>query len=196
MDNRALRGKWTQETCIGCPQQRYATGEPGKVQGRDRVEIVEEFWVLLSPLPSGGGDSGKICFIMPKGGKWTQETWVGCPQQQHATEEPGKVQGQDRVWIVEGSCVYLARGVSIRGKFVLSRNPEYKTRGGGRRKRRGLNVVLSPGWPTPKSKFWYGTYRCELWVLLPPLESVFGENSFYRVPGSKWAQKTCAGCPR
>ena len=30
---------------------------------------------------------------------------------------------------VEGSCGYLARGVSIRGKFVLSRNPGYKTGG-------------------------------------------------------------------
>ena len=33
--------------------------------------------------------------------------------------------------IVEGSCGYRARGVSIRGKFVLSRNPGYKTRGVG-----------------------------------------------------------------
>ena len=32
--------------------------------------------------------------------------------------------------IVEGFCGSRARGVSIRGKFVLSRNPEYKTRGG------------------------------------------------------------------
>ena len=32
--------------------------------------------------------------------------------------------------IVEGSCGYRARGVSIRGKFVLSRNPGYKTSGG------------------------------------------------------------------
>ena len=39
------------------------------------------------------------------------------------------------------SCVYLARGVSIRGKFVLSRNPEYKTRGVDM----WLNVVLTPG---------------------------------------------------
>ena len=45
--------------------------------------------------------------------------------------EPGNVQGRDRVGIVEGSCGYRARGVSIRGKFVLSRNPGYK-RGGGR----------------------------------------------------------------
>ena len=34
--------------------------------------------------------------------------------------------------IVEGSCRNRAHGVSIRGKFVLSRNPGYKTRGGGR----------------------------------------------------------------
>ena len=26
-------GKWTQETCAGCPKQRYAMGEPGKVPG-------------------------------------------------------------------------------------------------------------------------------------------------------------------
>ena len=57
------------------------------------------------------------------------ETCVGCPKQWHATEEPGKVQGRDRVGIVEGSCVYLIRGFSIRGKFVLSRNPEYKIGG-------------------------------------------------------------------
>ena len=31
--------------------------------------------------------------------------------------------------IVEGSCGYRARGVNIPGKFVLSRNPGYKTRG-------------------------------------------------------------------
>ena len=35
--------------------------------------------------------------------------------------------------IVEGSCGYRARGVSIRGKFVLSRNPGYKTGWGGGR---------------------------------------------------------------
>ena len=38
---RAQGGKWTLETCAGYPQQRYATGEPGKAQGRDRVGIVE-----------------------------------------------------------------------------------------------------------------------------------------------------------
>ena len=44
-------------------------------------------------------------------------------------EEPGKVQGQDRVGLIEGSCVYLICGNSVRGKFILSKNPEYKTRG-------------------------------------------------------------------
>ena len=30
-----------QETCAGCPQQRYIPGEPGSIQGKDRVGIVE-----------------------------------------------------------------------------------------------------------------------------------------------------------
>ena len=40
-----------------------------------------------------------------------------------------KIQGPDRAGIVEGSCGYRVRGVSIRRKFVLSRNLGYKTRG-------------------------------------------------------------------
>ena len=51
------------------------------------------------------------------------------PKQQYVTCEPGKVQGLDRVGIVAGSCGYRARGFIIRGKFVLSRNLGYKTRG-------------------------------------------------------------------
>ena len=43
--------------------------------------------------------------------------------------EPGKLQSRDRVGIEEGSCEYRARGVSIQGKFDLSRNMGYKTRG-------------------------------------------------------------------
>ena len=50
----------------GAPQQRYATEEPGKVQGRDRVGTVKELWVLLFPLPNRVY-SGKIRFIMPQG---------------------------------------------------------------------------------------------------------------------------------
>ena len=44
------------------PQQRYATGEPGKVQGRNRVGIVVQ-WVA-SPR---GQYSGKIRFIEKPG---------------------------------------------------------------------------------------------------------------------------------
>ena len=50
------------------------------------------------------------------------------PQQRHATEEPGKVQGRDRVGIVERSCGYRARGVSFRENSFNRENREYKTR--------------------------------------------------------------------
>ena len=43
--------------------------------------------------------------------------------------EPGNVQERDRVGIVEGSYWYRARGVSIWGKFVFSKNLGYKTNG-------------------------------------------------------------------
>ena len=100
--------------------------------------------------------------------------------------------GRDRVEIVEGSCGYRARGVSIRGKFVLSRNMEYKTRWVAML----INVVLTPGKPIPKSNFRDGNWY-ELWVLLPSLSHWGpepGENSFYRTREGKLAQETCAGC--
>ena len=59
-------------------------------------------------------------------GNWAQETCAGCPQQRYATGEQGKAQGRDRLGIVEGSREYRAHCVSIRGKFVLSRNPGSK----------------------------------------------------------------------
>ena len=37
---RAPGGKLAQETCAGCPEQRFATGEPGKAQGTGPVESV------------------------------------------------------------------------------------------------------------------------------------------------------------
>ena len=120
------------------PQQQYATGEPGKFQGQDRLGIVEELWVLLSPLPHGVRYSGKISFIVPQGINGHRKPVLGAPQQSHATEEPGKVLGRDHVGNVERSHGYRARGVSIRGKFVLSRNP---TRGIDM----WLNVVLTSG---------------------------------------------------
>ena len=35
------RGEWAKETRAGCPQQRYATVESGRVQGPDRMGIIE-----------------------------------------------------------------------------------------------------------------------------------------------------------
>ena len=59
--------------------------------------------VIVTPFaPRGGGGgqySGKIHFIWPQGVK---ETCAGCPQQRYTTGEPGKVQGRDRVGILEG----------------------------------------------------------------------------------------------
>ena len=54
--------------------------------------------------------------------------------------EPGNVQERDRVGIVEGSYWYRARGVSIWGKFVFSKNLGYKTNGVAT----WLNLVLNP----------------------------------------------------
>ena len=72
--------------------------------------------------------SGKFVLSSP-GGKWAHEACAGCPKQRYAMGETDKVQGRDRVGIVERSYGYWARGVSIREKFILSRNPGYKTGG-------------------------------------------------------------------
>ena len=84
--------------------------------------------------------------------------------------------------------MYLIRGVSIRGKLFLSTNPEYKNRGADMWR----NVVL-----ILEVKVQVRDLYVRVVVLLPPLphgESVFGENSFYRTQGGKWAPKTCDGC--
>ena len=128
-------GKWAQETCAvvghGRARQSSGTGPCGDCRGV--VGIVVPF------APRGLFGENSI-YRAPRG-EWAQETCVGCPQQRHVTEEPGKVQGRDPVGIVEWSCVYLAHGSSILGKFVLSRNPQYKTMGIDM----WLNVVLTPG---------------------------------------------------
>ena len=87
---------------------------------------------------------GEKSFYRPTGGKWAQETCARCPKQRYATGEPGKVQGRGRVGIVEGSCGNRARGASIRGQFVLSRNLGYKTRGRHVAKRSSETRVAYP----------------------------------------------------
>ena len=85
--------------------------------------------------------SEKIRFIEPQGINGHRRPVPDASQQRYIPGEPGNVQGRDRVGIVEGSCGYRARGVSIQGKFVSLRNPQYKTRGVAM----WLNVVLTPG---------------------------------------------------
>ena len=94
-----------------------------KVQVWDLVRVVG----IVAPLAPCGVSIRENSFYRAPGGKWAQETCAGCPHQRYATGEPGKVQGWDRVGFVEWSCGNWARGVSIRGKFVLSTRLGYKT---------------------------------------------------------------------
>ena len=53
---QAPGGTWAQETCAGAPQQRYATGEPGKVQGRvPRGKYLGEIRFIEKPGVQGEG---------------------------------------------------------------------------------------------------------------------------------------------
>ena len=99
------------------------------------------------------------------------------------------IQGRDCAGNVEGSCGYRARGVSIRGQFVLSRNTGYKTMGVAM----CLSVVL-----TSDVKVQVRDLLRVVCIVAPlPFErSVFRENSFYRAQGGKWAEEICAGCPQ
>ena len=189
---RAPGGISTGDPCR-VPQQRYATGEPGKVQGRDRVGIVERSRVK-GPLGSVFGENlfyretqgtrlggrhmakrssdprvaypevkvhvrdlvrvlGVVAPFAPRvsirenlfyrapRAKWAQKTCAGCPQQRYATGEPGKVQGWDRVGIVEWSYGNRARRVSIRENSFYSQS--LGTRLGSATM--WPNVVLTPG---------------------------------------------------
>ena len=71
----------------------------------------------------GAGTRGKLYLSSPRERKDTGDL-CQVPQQRYVTGKPGKLQGRDRVGILEESCGYRARGVSIRGKFVLLRNLE------------------------------------------------------------------------
>ena len=150
---------------------------------------------IVAPLPHRGQFSGKICIVEKPG---VQYEWG-----RHASKrssEPRltypevKVQVRDLVRVVGIVAPFGPRGAVFGKKLFLSRNPGYQTRVVAM----WLNVALSPGLPTQKSKFRYGTW-CELWALLPSLPSggpLFGISSFYRASVGKWAQKTCALCPQ
>ena len=85
-----------------------------KVQVRDRVRVVD---IVTAFAPRGSVFRGKSFYRAP-GGKWTQETCTGCPQQWYATGEPGKIQGRDRVGIVEGSVLWVLGQYSGKIRFI------------------------------------------------------------------------------
>ena len=75
--------------------------------------------------PIKGRYSGKICFIEAQEANGHRKRVPAAPaavRQRRARQNSR----QDHVGIAEGSCGYLARGVSIRVKFDLSRNLEVK----------------------------------------------------------------------
>ena len=119
-----------------------------KVQVRDLVRFVG----IVAPFtPLGVGIRGKFVLSSPRG-KWEQETCAGCPQQGYATGEPGKVQGPDRLGVVEGSCRYRARGSTFGEKSF------YRETWGTRRGDRQVAKRSSdPRVAYPRSKFRYVT---------------------------------------
>ena len=97
--------------------------------------------IVASFVPLRVGTRGKFVLSSPgMGGGEGPRRRVPCGPSSGTPREPGKVQGLDRVGIV-GSCGYWARRVSIREKFVLSRNLGYNTRWVAKK----LNVFLIPG---------------------------------------------------
>ena len=74
--------------------------------------------LVLPSLPSEGSVFGENSFYRAPGGKLAQETCAGCTYQRYTTGEQGRIQGRDRVDIVEGPV-----GTGPAGKFVLLRNP-------------------------------------------------------------------------
>ena len=108
-----------------------------KVQVLDLVRVVR----IVSPFAPRVSVVYEKSFYRAPGDKWPRNTCAGCPEQLYATGEPGKVQGRDSVGIVERSCGYRTRSVSVREYFVLSKTPGHKTRG----VHMWLNVVLTPG---------------------------------------------------
>ena len=117
----SIRGKFVLSTNLGYKRSGVAmwlnvvltNGFPKASQSLDMGPCASCGYCCLL-CPTWAQYSGKIHFIEPQGGKWAQEACAGCPKQRYATGEAGKGQGRDRVGIVQGSCGYRARGLSIR----------------------------------------------------------------------------------
>ena len=138
------------------PRQAYPEV---KLQGRDLVRVVG---IVAAFAPIGAGTRGKFVLSSPRGEMGPEDVRrVPLAAERHGrarqTSESGPGGDCRRVLWEPGP------GVSIRGKFVLSRNMGYRKRGVAMLR----NIVLTPGKPTPKSNFRDGTsascgYCCPL----------------------------------
>ena len=129
------------------PRQAYPEVKP---QGRNLVRVVGivAHFAPLGPVARensfyranrGGGDGPRRRVLGAKRGGTLRESQANF--------------SRESVGFVEGSCGYLACGVNVREKFVLSRNIRYKTSGVAML----LKIVLTTGNHTQKSNFRDGT---------------------------------------
>ena len=113
---RDLEGRWAQETCAGCPQQGYTTGEPGKDRGRDHVGIVEGFCGYRARRVSIQGN-----FVLSRNPRIQNEgdrQVVKRSSDLRVAHPEVKVQVRDLVRVV-GIVASLPRGGSVFGKICF-----------------------------------------------------------------------------
>ena len=96
---------------------------------------------IVAPFDPRGSVPGKNSFFFRgPGGKWAQETCVVCPQLRYVTVEPGNVQGQDRMGVVEGPVDTGPAG------SVFGENSFYRETWGTRRGSRHVAKRSSDPW--------------------------------------------------
>ena len=111
--------------------------------------------------------------------------------------ERGTVQGRDLVGIVEGPCGYRARGVSIREKIVLSRNPWYKTKAVAMRFKRSSDPRSSdPQVPYHEVQVRDLVRVVVIVARIAPRGSSIRGKFVLSSPRGYSAQETCAGRPQ
>ena len=148
-----------------------------KLQVQDLVRVVS----IVAPWPHGVSVSGENSFYRAIGGKWAQESCAGWPHQWYATGELGKVQGRGRVGIVEGSCGYRSRGVSISGRIRFIKKPGVQDSGDRYVTKRSSEPRVA--YTEVKVQVRDLVRGVGIVALLSHGGSVPGENSFYRAPG-------------
>ena len=158
----------------------FATGEPDKVQVRDLMRVVG----IFAHFPHG-----KIRFYRAPGGKWTRDL---CRLPQAAV-----LHGRARQSSRTGRC-----GDCISILWVPGPRLQYSGK---------IRFIDKPGVQDERSKrtsdtrVAYPEVKCQVRDLVRVVDIVAhfdhrvlvpGKNSFYRVLGDKWAEKTSDVCPQ